>query len=139
MDVFAKCRPPHENQRQAHRHRLVCAHIARGRDDRAHATQKLPGARAAPSRRHVVDEVEWRTHGARALENLLVWPHLPFVPATAIGRESRASLTGMVLGPIAAPARVSGWFRGSVGPSRGEPAPCPTDAPRGVRAGRFSL
>jgi hypothetical protein len=33
-----------------------------------------------------------------------------------VERCLHASLTGMVLGPVAAPARVSGSFRGSVGP-----------------------
>jgi phenylpropionate dioxygenase-like ring-hydroxylating dioxygenase large terminal subunit len=37
--------------------------------------------------------VEWRTHWTRALENMLDWPHLPFVHRRTIGRDlvARAS------------------------------------------------
>jgi phenylpropionate dioxygenase-like ring-hydroxylating dioxygenase large terminal subunit len=31
--------------------------------------------------------VEWRTHWTRAMENMLDWPHLPFVHAKTIGRS----------------------------------------------------
>ncbi|MFO0628533.1 MAG: aromatic ring-hydroxylating dioxygenase subunit alpha [Polyangiales bacterium] len=61
-------------------------------DGRAPAPLELPGVLADTALRHVVDEVVWRTHWTRAMENMLDWPHLPFVHATTIGREMRAGL-----------------------------------------------
>lgn len=34
--------------------------------------------------------VEWKTHWTRAMENMLDWPHLPFVHAATIGKNMRS-------------------------------------------------
>jgi len=36
-------------------------------------------------------ELDWKTHWTRAMENMLDWPHLPFVHAKTIGRGMLAS------------------------------------------------
>ena len=38
--------------------------------------------------------VEWRAHWTRAMENMLDWPHLPFVHARTIGRELAKKVGG---------------------------------------------
>lgn len=37
--------------------------------------------------------VEWKTHWSRAMENMLDWPHLPFVHGRTIGRGMRQTAT----------------------------------------------
>ncbi len=46
---------------------------------------ELPGLLGDTSLTHVVDELVWDTHWTRAMENMLDWPHLPFVHRTTIG------------------------------------------------------
>jgi phenylpropionate dioxygenase-like ring-hydroxylating dioxygenase large terminal subunit len=36
--------------------------------------------------------VEWKTHWTRAMENMLDWPHLPFVHKATIGRSMRGQI-----------------------------------------------
>jgi phenylpropionate dioxygenase-like ring-hydroxylating dioxygenase large terminal subunit len=38
--------------------------------------------------------VEWRAHWTRAMENMLDWPHLPFVHARTIGRDLAKNVGG---------------------------------------------
>jgi phenylpropionate dioxygenase-like ring-hydroxylating dioxygenase large terminal subunit len=38
--------------------------------------------------------VEWRAHWTRAMENMLDWPHLPFVHRATIGRKLAKNLAG---------------------------------------------
>ena len=47
-----------------------------------------------PSVRVSGQVVEWRAHWTRAMENMLDWPHLPFVHARTIGRELAKSVGG---------------------------------------------
>jgi phenylpropionate dioxygenase-like ring-hydroxylating dioxygenase large terminal subunit len=47
-----------------------------------------PGVRICGSR------VEWKTHWTRAMENMLDWPHLPFVHRASIGKDMVARSGG---------------------------------------------
>ncbi len=38
--------------------------------------------------------IEWQTHWTRAMENMLDWPHLPFVHAATIGKGMRGKSSG---------------------------------------------
>jgi len=46
----------------------------------------VPPALLDPSVRVTAESVVWKTHWTRAMENMLDWPHLPFVHAGTIGR-----------------------------------------------------
>ncbi len=46
-----------------------------------HASILAPGVRVSGF------AVEWKTHWTRAMENMLDWPHLPFIHRKTIGRE----------------------------------------------------
>ncbi len=46
----------------------------------------VPPALLAPAVRVTAESVVWKTHWTRAMENMLDWPHLPFVHAGTIGR-----------------------------------------------------
>lgn len=50
----------------------------------------VPEVLLEPALRVCVTEAIWRTHWTRAMENMLDWPHLPFVHARPIGRDLAA-------------------------------------------------
>jgi phenylpropionate dioxygenase-like ring-hydroxylating dioxygenase large terminal subunit len=59
-----------------------------------HATTALvlPPVLQRSDLHHSVAEIEWKTHWTRAMENMLDWPHLPFVHTKTIGAGMAKSI-----------------------------------------------
>ena len=53
----------------------------------------LPATLTRPGLARAMLEVTWRTHWTRAMENMLDWPHLPFVHTGTIGRDMAKAMT----------------------------------------------
>jgi phenylpropionate dioxygenase-like ring-hydroxylating dioxygenase large terminal subunit len=53
----------------------------------------VPEALADPNVRCTYLEADWNAHWTRAMENMLDYPHLPFVHRTTIGRDLRKRMT----------------------------------------------
>ena len=58
------------------------------------APAALPPVLSRDDLHHSVAEIEWRTHWTRAMENMLDWPHLPFVHTRTIGADMARKIAG---------------------------------------------
>jgi phenylpropionate dioxygenase-like ring-hydroxylating dioxygenase large terminal subunit len=73
-------------------HGVIYVHTAPTLAGAAAPPLELPGSLTRPDVTLVTLEVTWRTHWTRAMENMLDWPHLPFVHAGSIGRDLKRKL-----------------------------------------------
>jgi phenylpropionate dioxygenase-like ring-hydroxylating dioxygenase large terminal subunit len=60
--------------------------------DAASTEPELPPALTDPAWSTLFYAEEWSTHWTRAMENMLDWPHVPFVHRRTIGRDMRAKM-----------------------------------------------
>jgi len=69
------------------RNGVIYLYTAVTHDGVAPVALTLPESLTRTDLAHAVIEVTWKTHWTRAMENMLDWPHLPFVHRNTIGRN----------------------------------------------------